>query len=78
MQQEITIGAIFGKHLKGVSKAGNNYNFIEVSDGFNPVTVNTELDPELDTKHFQKGDTVELDIQLDFFNPRNNKITKIS
>ncbi len=78
MQQEITVGAIFGKHLKGVSKAGKNYNFIEVSDGFNPVTVNTELDPELDTKQFQKGDAVELVIQLDFFNPRISKVTKIS
>jgi hypothetical protein len=76
--QTITTTALFGSHRKGVSSKNDKpYNFMEISNGFAPITYSTDLDISA-TEALSQGDKVEVEIEIDPFNGRNSKIVSIS
>lgn len=56
----------FGEHMSGVSKAGNDYNILKLSDGIESKVFSTNL-PKTATTELMKGDEVTVEVQVDMF-----------
>jgi len=71
------IEAVFAEHLQGIAKESRKpYNFINLSNGLEKIAFSTDLQKEV-TDAIQSGDSVEVEIQVDPWNPRKNKILSI-
>lgn len=79
MNTKITgqIQAIFAEHLQGVAKETRRpYNFINLSNGIEKIAFSTDILKE-DTQDIDAGDEVTVQVTLDPWNPRKNRIDAI-
>jgi len=74
----IVIDAVYVSHLVGISaKNGRPYNFMEVSNGIEKVSFSTDL-PESATADIAQGESIQIEIEPDCWNPRKTKIVSIN
>lgn len=78
LKNTIVVDALFVSHLVGISaKNGRPYNFMELSNGIEKVAFSTDL-PDSATADIAQGESIQVEIEPDFWNPRKSRIVSIN